>query len=119
MADTTPERLAELRRIAMAATQCVFEDAGNKIGIRSSDGVLYGIAEVDFDRDADREFFVAAANSVPALLDDIERLRARWAEQLRFTHEVTDASFAVACENAKLRGQLARAGAHDGGRPTA
>lgn len=41
MADTTPERLAELRRIAMAATQCVFEDAGNKIGIRSSDGVLY------------------------------------------------------------------------------
>lgn len=62
---------------------------------------------------------VIETENVLAMLDDIDRLRARWAEQLRFTHEVTDASFAVACENAKLRGQLARAGAHDGGRPTA
>ena len=82
MADLTPERLAELRRIAEAATPGPYEVVGlagygGPYALRMphrSGRTWYGVEGIK--RREDAEYFVAMnRNTVLALLDEIERLR--------------------------------------------
>lgn len=64
----TDAEIAELRRMHEAATPEPWTDAGNKIGCEHG-----GLAEVEFDEDADLALAVAARNALPRLLAALER----------------------------------------------
>ncbi len=65
----TPKQLEQIKARCEAATEGPWFDAGNKIG---ADG--HGIAEVEFDEQADMDLCVHARQDLPDCLDEIERL---------------------------------------------
>ena len=66
----TPARLKEIKARCEAATEGPWFDAGNKIG---ADG--HGIAEVEFDEQADMDLCVNARQDLPDCVKEIERLK--------------------------------------------
>jgi hypothetical protein len=69
-APLTDADLARLVEMEKAATDAPWVDACNKIG---ADGA--GIAEIDFDSDADRALVIQLRNAAPSLLAEVVRLR--------------------------------------------
>lgn len=67
----TPEQVREWERLCERATPGPWFDATNKIGCRPTGK---GLAEVDFDRDEDRELCVEARTALPALLAERRRV---------------------------------------------
>ena len=66
----TPSELSALVELEKKATRAPWTDAGNKLG---ADG--HGIAEVEFDEDADRALVVALRNAAPRLFAELLALR--------------------------------------------
>lgn len=71
----TADELARLKELESKATKGPWFDAGNKIGAGD-----HGIAEVDFDKDADRKMLIELRNAATALI-----ALAEWAERARAT----------------------------------
>jgi hypothetical protein len=93
------DRLAALEK---AATAGPWVDAGNKLGAAG-----HGIAEVDFDDDADRVLAVEARNALPALLRELRSARAAASAASAYL-QATDAAAERPATDAGLMGVLAK-----------
>lgn len=69
----TADELDRLAKLEAKATKGPWFDAENKIGAGD-----HGIAEVDFDKDADRKMLIELRNAAPALI-----ALAEWAERAK------------------------------------
>lgn len=92
----TPERIAEIRRLAEAATKGPWLiEPGQKIDEiyivdAPTDGRIARMWNGRTCREANAEFIAVARNALPELLDEVERLRAR-CERLEKVREAAEA----------------------------